>query len=51
MKPPEFRSTGRRRDRPFWYLRRKPDELQADIDEEFRVHLEMRVEELIASKS
>jgi predicted permease len=37
---------GRRRDRPFWYLRRKRHELEADVDEEFRVHLEMRVEEL-----
>ena len=34
--------------RPFWYLRRKTDELQADVDEEFRVHLEMRVEELMS---
>ena len=36
------------RDRPFWYLRRKTDELQADVDEEFRVHLAMRVEELMS---
>jgi predicted permease len=43
-----FRSTRRRRDRPFWYLRRTPDELQAEVDEEFRVHLEMRVEELMS---
>jgi len=34
--------------RPFWYLRRKTDELQADVDEEFRVHLAMRVEELMS---
>jgi predicted permease len=37
---------GRRRERPFWYLRRRGHELQAEVDEEFRVHLEMRVEEL-----
>jgi predicted permease len=39
---------GRRRERPFWYLRRRRHELQAEVDEEFRVHLEMRVEELTA---
>ena len=38
--------TGRRRDRPFSYLRRKRHELQAEVDEEFRVHLEMRADEL-----
>ena len=37
-----------RRERPFWYLRRPPDELQAEVDEELRVHLEMRIEELVA---
>ena len=42
---------GRRRDRPFWYLRRKRHELQADVDEEFRAHLEMRVEELTSEQS
>lgn len=35
-----------KRERPFWYLRRRPQELQADIDEELRFHLEMRVAEL-----
>jgi hypothetical protein len=47
MKQREFRSTGRPGDRPFSYLRQKPDELQAAVDEELRVHLEMCVEELI----
>src|SRR5262245_10298472 len=40
---------GHRRRRPFWYLRRQADELQAEIDEELRVHLEMRIEELQAN--
>jgi putative ABC transport system permease protein len=44
---PGIRSTGRRQ-RPFWFLRRRPDALQADVDEELRVHLEMRIEELVA---
>jgi predicted permease len=32
----------------FWYLRRRPDAIQADIDEELDTHLAMRTEELIA---
>jgi putative ABC transport system permease protein len=32
----------------FWYLRRRPEAIQSDIDEELRLHLEMRAEELIA---
>ena len=48
MKQREFRSSSHRRGRPFWYLRRQPDELQAEVDEELRVHLEMRIEELVA---
>lgn len=36
------------RDHPFWYVRRMPNELQAEIDEELRVHLEMRTDELVA---
>src|SRR5262245_66212610 len=39
----------RRGERPFWYVSRRPRELQADVDEELRVHLEMRVEELVAN--
>ena len=39
--------TRRHRERPFWYLRRRPDAVQADVDEELRVHLDMRVEELV----
>jgi predicted permease len=34
--------------RPFWYLRRPAKRLKADIDEELRVHLEMRTDELRA---
>jgi predicted permease len=48
MRHRKFRSTGRRSNRPFWYWRRKPDEVQAAVDEELRGHLEMRVEELIS---
>lgn len=36
------------RRRPFWFLRRGPDLVRSEIDEELRVHLEMRVEELRA---
>ena len=32
----------------FWYLRRRPDAIQSEVDEELRLHLEMRTEELIA---
>src|SRR6185295_15633894 len=49
MSPREFRTTPRRRERPFWYLRRRPNELQAEVDEELRAHLEMRIEELVAT--
>ncbi len=38
-----------RRDRPFWYLRQKRDQRQAEVDEELRVHLEMRTEELMST--
>ena len=31
---------------PFWYVRRPPDAVKSEVDEELRVHLEMREEEL-----
>src|SRR5688572_30506982 len=34
------------RQRPFWYLRRRS--VKAEVDEELTVHLEMRIEELVA---
>src|SRR5213593_3567115 len=34
--------------RPFWYLGRRPADLQSEIDEELRLHLDMRTEELVA---
>src|SRR5262245_28148222 len=34
--------------KPFWYLRRRPDSVAAEVDEELRTHLEMRTAELIA---
>src|SRR5688572_8966994 len=34
------------RQRPFWYLRRRS--VKAEIDEELKLHLEMRIEELVA---
>lgn len=34
------------RPKPFWYLTRSRQTLRDDVDEEIRVHLEMRVEEL-----
>jgi putative ABC transport system permease protein len=37
-----------RRHRPFWYLRRRPDTVESEVDEELNLHLEMRVEELRA---
>jgi len=37
------------RERPFWYLRRSPRQLRADIDEELRFHLEMRAAELTSA--
>ncbi|HVR71140.1 MAG TPA: ABC transporter permease [Vicinamibacteria bacterium] len=39
------RHTGRK---PFWYLGRGPRTVRDDVDEEIRVHLEMRAEELRA---
>jgi predicted permease len=48
MTPRTFPPTSRRRERGFRYLRRQADDVQADVDEELRVHLEMRVEELAA---
>src|SRR5687768_11738418 len=37
------------RQRPFWYLRRRS--VKAEIDEELKLHLEMRIEELVAQGS
>jgi predicted permease len=37
-----------KRRQPFWYLRRAPDAVASEVDEELRVHLEMRAEELTA---
>jgi putative ABC transport system permease protein len=34
--------------KPFWYLRRRPDAVESDVDEELRTHLDMRTDELIA---
>jgi predicted permease len=34
--------------RPFWYLRRPRRTLESEIDEELSLHLELRVEELVA---
>src|SRR6478609_2684384 len=39
---------GEKRRRPFWYLRRRPETVASEIDDELRHHLEMRVEELTA---
>jgi putative ABC transport system permease protein len=36
------------RQRPFWFLRRRPDAVQAEVDEELQAHLDMRIEELMA---
>jgi putative ABC transport system permease protein len=38
----------RSRRRPFDFLRRRPDAVAAEVDEELAVHLEMRIEELRA---
>jgi len=38
----------RERRRPFWYLRRKPEAVAAEVDEELEAHLAMRIEELRA---
>ena len=40
---------GEKRSRPFWYLRRRPETVASEIDDELRVHLEMRVEDLTAA--
>ena len=32
----------------FWYLHRRPETIQSDIDEELRLHLEMRADDLVA---
>lgn len=32
--------------RPFWYLRRRAETVNSEVDEELKAHLEMRVEEL-----
>src|SRR5688572_19199263 len=36
------------RHRPFWYLRRRPETVESEVEEELNLHLEMRVEELRA---
>jgi len=43
----ETNERGRRR-RPFWYLTRRPGIVRADVDAELGMHLEMRMEELVA---
>ncbi len=40
--------TAPRRPRAFWYLRRGPETVASEIDEELRAHLDMRVDELTA---
>ena len=37
---------GNERRRPFWYLRRKPETVASEVDEELEGHLAMRIEEL-----
>jgi putative ABC transport system permease protein len=38
------------RDRkPFWYLRRRPADVRSEIDEELKLHLDMRTEEFVAA--
>src|SRR5262245_12015625 len=34
--------------KPFWYLRRRPETVRSEIEEELLLHLEMRTEELLA---
>ena len=34
--------------RPFWYVRRSRQAVAADVDEELRLHLDLRIEELRA---
>jgi predicted permease len=36
----------RQRRRPFWYISRRPATVASDVDEEIRLHLEMRIAEL-----
>ncbi|HTY43163.1 MAG TPA: ABC transporter permease [Thermoanaerobaculia bacterium] len=43
-----FRDERGQRRRPFWYLRRRPETVAAEVDEELESHLAMRVEELRA---
>ena len=33
--------------KPFWYLRRRS--VKSEVDEELNLHLEMRIDELVAS--
>src|SRR5579864_4838719 len=35
--------------KPFWYLRRRPDAIASEIDEELKHHLELRADELVAA--
>ena len=37
------------RHKPFWFLRRRPREIAADVEDELRVHLDLRIEALMAS--
>ncbi len=37
-----------KREKPFWYLRRGPARVQAEVDEEIQAHLQMRIDELQA---
>ena len=41
--------SGDERSRPFWYLRRGPETVASEVNEELRQHLDMKVEELTAS--
>jgi len=43
-----MRDPDRRHRRPFWYLRRRRETVQSEIDEELKLHLEMRTEDLKA---
>ncbi|MBY0497316.1 MAG: ABC transporter permease [Cyanobacteria bacterium] len=47
MKTDGNRDPGAGSRKPFWYLRRK--NVPSEVDEELRVHIEMRVDELVAS--
>src|SRR6266542_1810901 len=37
------------RRRPFWHLRRRPEAVASEVDEELSLHLELRIEELRAA--